>query len=80
MVTRERVILSTHLLTAIGCERKRRNRPNLFSSVEREIISRELADLGTEWCGNDPDRCFGRAASAASRLNAPENEKRRRRA
>ena len=80
MVTRERVILSAHLLAAIERERKRRNSPNLFSSVEREIISRELKDLETEWAVNDPDRCFARAAYAARRSSAPNNDDPNRRA
>jgi len=53
MVTRERVILGARLLTAIERESKRRNSQSLFSSVEREIISRELAELETEWSTND---------------------------
>jgi hypothetical protein len=73
MVTRERVILSAHLLAAIERERKRRNSPNLFSSVEREIISRELKDLETEWVVNDPDRCLERAIRL---MKTPRDERR----
>jgi hypothetical protein len=73
MNTRQRVILSAHLLIAIECERKRRDSRGLFNSVEREIISRELKDLETEWSTNDPDRCFVRAASAARCSSAPNN-------
>ena len=73
MVTRECVILGAHLLIAIERERKRRNSPNLFSSVEREIISRELKDLETEWVVNDPDRCLERAIRL---MKTPRDERR----
>ena len=45
MTTRERVVLSAHLLASIEGERQRRNAPGLFRAVEQEIIWRELADL-----------------------------------
>ena len=48
MTTRERVVLSTHLLASIEGERQRRNAPGLFRAVEHEIIWRELADLEAE--------------------------------
>ena len=80
MVTRERVILGAHLLIAIERERKRRNSQSLFSSVEREIISRELAELETEWSTNDPDRCLVRDASAVRCWSAPNNDDPNRRA
>ena len=73
MVTRERVILGAHLLIAIERERKRRNSQSLFSSVEREIISRELKDLETEWVVNDPDRCLERAIRL---MKTPRDERR----
>ena len=50
MTTRERVVLSAHLLASIEGERQRRKAPGLFRAVEQEIIWRELADLETE-CG-----------------------------
>jgi hypothetical protein len=80
MNTRERVILSAHLLIAIERERKSRDAPGVFNSVEREIISRELNDLETEWSTNDPDRCFVRVASAVRRWSAPKNDDPNRRA
>jgi hypothetical protein len=79
MNTRQRLIVSAHLLIAIERKRKSCDAPGLFNSVEREIISRELEDLETEWSTNDPDRCFARAASAAHCLNAPNNDERDRR-
>lgn len=45
MTTRERVVLSAHLLVSIAGERQQRNTPGLFRAVEQEIIWRELADL-----------------------------------
>ena len=80
MNTRQRVIVSARLLIAIERERKSRDAPGLFNSVEREIISRELKDLETEWAVNDPDRCFARAAYAARRSSAPNNDDPNRRA
>jgi hypothetical protein len=73
MNTRQRVIVSARLLIAIEWERKSRNAPGLFNSVEREIISRELKDLETEWAVNDPDRCFERAIRL---LKTPRDERR----
>ena len=52
MTTRERVVLSAHLLASIEGERQRRKAPGLFRAVEQEIIWRELADLEAE-CGRD---------------------------
>ena len=50
MTTRERVVLSAHLLASIEGERQRRSAPGLFRAVEQEIIWRELADLEAQ-CG-----------------------------
>jgi len=80
MNTRQRVIVSARLLIAIEWQRKSRNAPGLFDSVEREIISRELKDLEAEWSTNDPGRCFVRAASAAGCSRAPNNDDPNRRA
>jgi hypothetical protein len=80
MNTRQRVIVRARLLIAIERERKSRDAPGLFNSVEREIISRELKDLETEWSTNDPDRCFVRAASAARCSSVANNDDPNRRA
>jgi hypothetical protein len=74
MNTRQRVIVSARLLIAIERERNSRDAPGLFNSVEREIISRELEDLETEWSTNDPDRCFVSVASAVRCWSAPNND------
>jgi hypothetical protein len=73
MNTRQRVNVSARLLIAIERERKSRDAPGLFNSVEREIISRELKDLETEWVTNDPDGCLERAIRL---LKTPRDERR----
>jgi anti-sigma-K factor RskA len=80
MSVRERVVLSAHLLITIECERRRQNSAGLFRAVEREIISRELADLEAEWADNDPTGSLASAKSKRSDWNARVNRRRNRKA
>lgn len=82
MTTRERIVLSAHLLVSIEGERQRRNVPGLFRAVEQEIIWRELADLEAE-CSRSSLAILVRgnrrpAAGSASHgpANSPPEEKR----
>jgi hypothetical protein len=65
---------------AIEYERTRRHAPGLFRGVEREIISRELADLEGEWAENDPAGSLARLRSQAPDWKARVNRRRNRRA
>lgn len=76
MTTRERVVLSAHLLCSIECERQRRNAPGLFRAVEQEIIWRELADLEAE-CGRGSLKVLARSSRRPARpLEPPPSDHR----
>ena len=49
MSTKERLELSVRILTSIDERRKECGDPSIFSSVERQIVDRELTELTTEW-------------------------------
>ena len=54
MTTKKRLELSMRLLSSIDARREQCADTAFFSSVEREIVDRELKDLAQEWA-QDPE-------------------------
>lgn len=52
MSTNERLESSVYILTSIDIRREECGDPSIFSSVERQIIDRELKELAAEWAQN----------------------------
>ena len=51
MTTKARLECGVRILESIASRRRSSGDPTLFSSVEREIVARELAELEAEWIG-----------------------------
>ena len=52
MSTKERLESSVYILTSIDIRREEYRDPSVFSSVERQIVERELNELAAEWAQN----------------------------
>ena len=52
MSTKERLESSVYILTSIDIRREEYRDPSVFSSVERQIVDRELEELAAEWAQN----------------------------
>jgi hypothetical protein len=49
MSTKERLESSVYILTSIAIRREECRDPSIFSSVERQIVERQLKELAAEW-------------------------------
>jgi hypothetical protein len=58
MSTKERLESSVYILTSIDIRREECRDPSIFSSVERQVVDRELKELAAEWAQN-PHRPLG---------------------
>ena len=52
MSAKERLESSVYILTSIDIRREEYRDPSVFSSVERQIVERELKELADEWAHN----------------------------
>ena len=52
MSTKERLESSVYILISIDIRREEYRDPSVFSSVERQIVERELKELADEWAHN----------------------------